>query len=124
MTPLREFFVNLKTGTEYLNYGRDIIRDWGATHAMECVTRDPHIVAYDIGCGHGTDLINVINEGDVRAANNGKLIQWSLAGIESFPEYQKECKSLGIKTYSIDLERDEFPGKTGSVDILIANQVL
>lgn len=123
MPSLRQFFVNLKKGTEFLNYGREIIRDWGADHAELLLREDPsrRIAMYDLGCGHGTDLTNIRSEADRRL---GRKIHWKLAGIENFSDYRKECKSLGIETYAVDLEGDSFPGKDGSVDILIANQVL
>lgn len=123
MPSLRQFFVNLKKGTEFLNYGREIIRDWGAEyvekHALHQSARS--ISVYDLGCGHGTDIVNIRTETERRLPGQ---VSWKLAGIENFKEYQKECKSLGIETFAVDLERDSFPGKDGSVDLLIANQVL
>ncbi len=119
MSALREFFVNLKKGTEHLNYGREILRDWGAEHALSC--ESGVVSVYDIGCGHGTDIINIKNSAD---AKSNRRIDWRLAGIENFADYQKECKQLGIQTFAVDLERDSFPGKDASIDILISNQVL
>lgn len=115
---LRQFFVNLKKGTEFLNYGREIIQDWGAEHAARIASRE--VVLYDLGCGHGTDLVNIKSAADKRFGR----IAWKLLGIENFSEYQKECKALGIQTFAVDLEKDSYPGKDGSVDVLIANQVL
>ncbi|MBL8018046.1 MAG: methyltransferase domain-containing protein [Leptospirales bacterium] len=122
MSGLRRFFVNLKKGTEYLNYGRDILKDWGAAHAVSLSKLKPSaaVAVYDIGCGHGTDIVNIRNAATAAVPS----IKWKLEGIENFIDYQKECKSLGIKTYAVDLERDVFPGNNSSVDVLVANQVL
>jgi len=60
---LRQFFINRKKGTEYLNYGRHIIRKWGKDYILRKAeaTDRQYIISrlLDIGCGHGTDLINI-----------------------------------------------------------------
>jgi len=45
----------IKAGTEYLNYGRDIIVNWGA-EALAGIPR-PRIL--DIGAGSGSDLTSI-----------------------------------------------------------------
>lgn len=120
---MRSFFKRLKSGTEYLNYGRQILQDWGAQYTTEqfgngqsSAAKTP-IRIFDLGCGHGADLLNIKNASPV-----GAKVQ--LSGIESYGPYVKECKQNGISTFALDLERDPYPHKDASVDIVIANQIL
>ncbi|NLD98321.1 MAG: class I SAM-dependent methyltransferase [Fibrobacter sp.] len=115
---LYQFFYNvalkMKSGTEVLSYGRDIIADWCSTSAQG-KERDEPVTILDIGCGKGDDLINV---------RNAISSQCKLYGIESYEEYQNECKKKGIETASVNIERDVFPFETAFFDIVIINQVL
>ncbi len=123
---LRSFFVNLKKGTEYLNYGRHIIEKWGAEYYQSSVLSDSgssECRILDIGCGHGTDLLNIKNavsrldhpKGDPRIR---------LFGVENYPPYIRECSLAGIRIYSMDVERDPLPDEDAPFDIIISNQVL
>jgi SAM-dependent methyltransferase len=118
---IRKFFVHLKRGTEYLNYGRPIIRRWGEgalRRSYERGQREFHIL--DIGCGHGTDLQNISDAGSAFLA--GKAIH--LHGIENHPPYVRECRERGIRTYSLDVEHDIYPLPDAKCDVVIANQVI
>lgn len=123
---IREAFRKLKEGTEYLNYGRHIIRSWGAAHLVRNLDRtDRQSVVrrvLDIGCGHGKDLLNI--KDDVFSRISAERITVELAGIENFEDYANECRERGIRVFSIDIEHDEFPGEEGTYDLVIANQVL
>ena len=110
---VREFFRRLKEGTEQLNYGRDIIVRWAAekfTHT------DTPLSILDLGCGHGDDLVNVRN----RLA--GKKIR--LYGIEASPENIRDSAGVGIEVANVDLERSIYPFSDGTVDLIIANQII
>jgi len=126
---LRELFVNLKKGTEYLNYGRDIIGEWAAWY-FEKIMRSPgsdnqpEIRVFDLGCGHGTDLLNVRLAGEKVCDKNRKTARIILQGVENYPPYAEECRYAGIEIHSIDMEHDMIPADDASVDIMIANQVL
>jgi ubiquinone/menaquinone biosynthesis C-methylase UbiE len=44
--------------------------------------------------------------------------------VESWPPYVEELKSLGVSVFALHIERDALPFEDGSVDIVIANQIL
>ena len=50
-------FYRMKKGTEYLNYGREIITDYCMKCAKDCEGRG-NIRILDLGAGAGTDLQN------------------------------------------------------------------
>lgn len=112
---LRALFVRLKSGTEFLNYGREIIADWGGTLARTA-TQHPFRLL-DLGCGHGLDLKNVRD-----AAGAGASLE--LHGVESYPPNVAECRQAGIRTHALDIEHDRLPAADGVFDLLVANQIL
>lgn len=111
---LREFFVNLKAKSEYLNYGRPIFTEWGRAAVAGSESKKPFSVL-DLGCGHGTDLLNI------QAATEKKL---KLYGIENYPPYVAECRQQGIEIASLDIEKDAYPYAEQSFDLILANQIL
>lgn len=120
---LRKFFVNLKSGTEYLNYGRHIIKSWAADHVkVRTGSGARQFYVLDLGCGHGTDLFNV-RDGIIQSAQiDPELIL--LSGVENYPPYILELIEKGVEVHSLNVEYDRYPGPNGDWDILIANQVL
>ena len=126
---LRQFFVNLKKGTEYLNYGRHIIERWGADHALSGKA-GPECAVLDLGCGHGTDLLNIKKtadssiKGKAHADASPRKSSLRLAGVEGYEEYVKECNAAGIETFPIDIESDKIPVEDGTYDVVVANQIL
>jgi len=49
---LEQLFFDLKHGTEYLNYGREIITQWVAK-CVASVSPEEEVKILDIGCGGG-----------------------------------------------------------------------
>ncbi|GIX43433.1 MAG: hypothetical protein KatS3mg129_3166 [Leptospiraceae bacterium] len=113
-----------KEGTEYLNYGRDIISDWAYQFIKEKYIKEnqQEFVIFDHGCGHGDDLQLIKNK--IENDPDLKSVQLSLYGIENYPPFVKECREKGIIVFSIDLEKEVYPLEDASVDIVITNQVL
>lgn len=90
-----------------LNYGRHLIRDF-LTHA------GPYRTVLDIGAGHGDDLLlarEIAPKADINA-------------IEVYPTYAADLAQKGIRVHSLNIENESIPFPDGSVDVIIANQVL
>jgi len=68
----------------------------------------------DIGAGHGDDLL-IAKKHNPRA---------ELHAIEVYKPYVVELVKKGIEVHSVNLEVDNLPFETESVDIVIANQIL
>ena len=121
---LRALFTRLKSGTEHLNYGRDIIRTWGAELYGARANQTETFRVLDLGCGHGTDLNNIrASIQEMHGADAArKLVE--LHGVESYPPYVAECRAAGIQTHSLNIERDVFPGPDARFDVIVANQIL
>ena len=90
-----------------LNYGRHHIRSFLSSVG-------PYRTVLDIGAGQGDDLL-LAREIDPRAV---------LQAVEINEEYAVRLRERGISVQSIDIEKDVFPFSDGSVDVIIANQVL
>lgn len=108
-----DFFVRLKTGTEYLTYGRPILRDWMAGHLEATARTRPRVL--DLGCGQGADLL-LLKQALKRDCE--------LHGIESYAPYREICEAAGIHVTALDIERDKLPFPDGSFDVVLVNQVL
>ena len=93
----------LKHGTEYLNYGRDIISRW----ALSSV---PKIL--DIGLGEGTDLLNI-------KGRSGRPLD--LYGLEVPERSAEEAGVDGIEVALVDIERETYPFEDATFDIVLAN---
>ena len=90
-----------------LNYGRACIRAFleGAR---------PYATVLDIGAGRGYDL-----DAARELEPDAKLV-----ALESFDPSVELLRDKGIETHAVDIEREPFPLAPGSVDVVIANQVL
>jgi len=110
---LREFFRRLKEGTEPLNYGREIIARWASESLVHAAAP---LSVLDLGCGRGTDLLNIKN----RLAER----QVHLFGIEAHPGNVRDAKRAGIEVANVDLERSPYPFADGSFDLIVANQII
>lgn len=114
---IRALFKKMKEGTEFLNYGREIIADWGARYLLE----NGGGVVFDTGCGHGDDLIGIRRRFEELGGDASAL---RLTGVEGYEPFVKECRALGIETFDLDIERDLLPFADASVDVIVTNQVL
>jgi SAM-dependent methyltransferase len=90
-----------------LNYGRHLVRRF-LRDAGEYRT------VLDIGAGLGADLLAAA---EVRPGAR-------LHAVEVYPEYARRLESHGIEVHRTNLEREPIPLPDGSVDVVIANQVL
>lgn len=102
----------LKSGTEELNYGREIIAQWATAHLRNAST--PRLVL-DIGVGHGLDLINI---------ERSCPTSLELHGIECHPPSVEIAERQGIKVRSLDIERERLPFPDANFDLIVANQVI
>lgn len=111
---MRAFLARLKAGTEHLNYGRDTV----ASMAARRVVRPPDgpVRIVDLGLGTAADLLNVARALEPAACE--------LAGVECHPPYAASARERGIDVHALNLERDALPWDDGSVDLVVANQVL
>ena len=110
---IRAILFRMKSGTEGLNYGRDIVRGWAADAAAQ--RSGGPVTVLDIGLGGGTDLLGV------KAALGGK---GCFLGIESYAPNVENARKNGIEVADINIENTCFPYEDASIDIVMANQVL
>ena len=102
----------LKSGTEELNYGREIIARWASFHLRN---RSAPGLVLDIGVGHGVDLINI---------RRSCATPPELYGIECYPPNVKLAEQQGIEVRSLDIEKERLPFPDASFDLIVANQVI
>ncbi len=98
-----------------LNWGRDLVVGWIERYVQAASDRDT-INMMDLGCGPGTDLVNVKN-----AVNDERL---RLFGIEYEKSLAEQACGNGIEVFDIDLEHQSIPMEDGACDIVIANHFL
>ncbi len=115
-----QIFYKMKHGTEYLNYGRDIITGYCRRCRERSVTEEGNpFKILDLGAGHGTDLINC-RENIVGGGKNSVEL-WAL---ESYPPNVTLLRQQGIKVRQFNIERERFPFENESIDFVIMNQIL
>jgi len=90
-----------------LNYGRHIIEQFLGDAPLSGVI-------VDIGAGSGTDL----------TIARAKHPNARLHAVECWPPNVDALRRQGIAVHALNIERDPLPMLTGTVDIVIANQVL
>lgn len=111
-------FYKMKCGTEYLNYGRDIVVDYcrkclKASESVGCLR------ILDLGAGSGTDLLNCLSM--IQKQCSLKVELWAL---ESYAPNVRKLKEHGINVQCFNIENDRFPFENHSIDFIIMNQVL
>ncbi|HRY30281.1 MAG TPA: methyltransferase domain-containing protein [Elusimicrobiota bacterium] len=89
-----------------LNYGRHQIRKFLAAAPFHTVL--------DLGAGAGEDLL-MAREVDPSA---------ELHAVEIEPSFVRQLRGCGIRTHEVDIETGRCPFPDGSLDVVIANQVL
>lgn len=90
-----------------LNYGRHHISSFLAE-------AKPFHKVLDLGAGQGDDLLlakTIVPEAELYA-------------IEVYAEYAARLSEKGISVHSLNIERDKLPFPDGSLDVVMANQVL
>ncbi|MCX7227972.1 MAG: methyltransferase domain-containing protein [Burkholderiales bacterium] len=90
-----------------MNYGRQLVARFVGDAA-------PARVVIDVGAGAGADL------DAARACLPGAAFH----AIESHAPSVDALRARGYAVHPLDIERDRLPFESGSVDIVIANQVL
>lgn len=103
----------LKSGTEHLNYGRDIIATMAQKHLKH--GQDTARVL-DIGFGSGTDLLNI------RQSIKGREV--ILYGVDGYEPHVQQGASKKINTCLLDIESERLPFEDQFFDIVVANQVI
>ncbi len=121
---IKKILTKWKEGTEYLNYGREIISQWAIEYIrhLYLTKNQKEFLILDQGCGHGDDLLMI--QSLLKQDPDLQSITLKLVGIENYIPFIKECRKKGIQVYSIDIEKDIYPLRKQSVDIIISNQVL
>ena len=112
----RNLLSRLKHGTEGLNYGRDIVLTWSVESARR-LSLDT-ITILDIGVGKGVDLLNV------KSALAAIPKQVELLGVECYEPNVQLARTNGITVFSVNIEYEAIPLQAGSIDLLIANQIV
>ena len=87
-----------------LNYGENILHEWS-------LKINPKNIL-DIGAGKGRDL-NIFSGNDVKRN-----------AIENYPPFIDILKKNKVNVANLDLEKDVFPFKNESLDLIIGNQIL
>lgn len=107
-------FYKMKHGTEYLNYGRDIIVECCKRSKMRSNNNERFRIL-DLGAGSGTDLFNCMKE----LKGNAELF-----ALESYSPNVETLEKNGVCVRCFNIERDSFPFESESIDFIIMNQVL
>lgn len=90
-----------------LNYGRHHVRDF-------LTTSRGYRTVIDLGAGQGDDLL-LARQIEPSAQTHA---------VEVYPEYAARLAAKGIQVHPLNIERDRLPFPDGSLDVVMANQVL
>jgi len=90
-----------------LNYGRHHVRNFLRAAA-------PYHTVLDVGAGRGDDLM-LAREVQPDAQLNAIEVYWKLA---------QHLAEKGIVVHNLNVERDRFPFSDGSIEVVLANQIL
>jgi len=110
---LREFLVNLKKDTEYLNFGRDTVVSWAGNNLKN---KSGTARVLDIGVGSGTDIMNIKN---ILPDKNPELF-----GIECYKPSAEAARLKGITVFEINIEREKIPAPDSYYDVIVCNQII
>ena len=117
---IRELLIKLISGTQCLVYGRDIIIEFVSQTTSKL---DGNLNLLDIGCGDGTDLINIRDRVELSQFGSKKYAN-KYYGIETEAKNIQAAKQQGIQVLSANIEKDRLPFDNEFFDIVIINQVL
>jgi SAM-dependent methyltransferase len=109
---IRRTLFRLKSGTEHLNYGREIVATWIVDY---CKTLDgqPHLL--DLGLGMATDLLTI---------RDWVGRDLALFGVDSYDPHIARAIEHNIAVVELNIEQDTLPYEDEFFDVVIANQVL
>ncbi len=113
MSLIRRGLLRLKSGTEYLNYGREIVSAWVVDYCKAINTPAPHLL--DLGLGAATDLLNI---------KSGLDRNLALFGIDSYEPNIAMAMGHNIAVTQLNIEQDALPFADEFFDVVIANQIL
>jgi SAM-dependent methyltransferase len=111
---MRTLLSKLKSGTEDLNYGRDVIAGMAKRQA-EALPGDL-LRILDLGLGSGADLETI------RGALSGRGVV--MCGVDSYEPNVRRARERGVEVWSLDIERETLPVADAALDLVVANQVL
>lgn len=109
---IRQRLFALKSGTEYLNYGREIVATWGAAH---CLSLDETPYLLDLGVGTAADLRNI---------DDNLERDLALFGVDSYKSKVAVARKYNIAIAKLNIEQHALPYNDEYFDVVIANQVL
>jgi len=112
---VERYLTKIRNGNEYLDYGREIIVKMAGVYIESADVKQEEIKILDIGAGSGADLHNI-------QCCYKKISQ--LYAIETNDQNIENCKVLGVIGYNLDIEKKRLPFEDGSIDIVIANQII
>jgi SAM-dependent methyltransferase len=102
----------LKHGTEHLNYGSDILREW----TLESLKRGANLRILDVHVSAGINRINAASLTQSKQVRFFGIMPRSLNDPREFFEEMTMVRA--------DVENESFPFESGFFDIVIANQLL
>jgi SAM-dependent methyltransferase len=90
-----------------LNYGRHLVYRF-------LKASKPYRYVVDLGAGEGTDLL----------AARAVVPQSRCFAVEVYAPSAERLSSQGFEVLTLDIERDKLPFQSGTIDVVIANQIL
>jgi SAM-dependent methyltransferase len=113
---MRKLLLKLKSGTEELNYGRDVL----AKYVLEVASGNKQLRLLDIGLGSGKDLVNIRQ----KCSEAYPDLEVDLYGFECYPPNVEAAQKQGINVTAGNVETQRFPFDNEFFDVVVANQII